>query len=75
MSKDTKLKTRCPKKYALKESEVASIAGVSVSYVKKLRAATVNTETPQAQRVLTIDELANQNKSNLIQEIKRIVNF
>lgn len=73
MSKDKIKKTRCPKNYALKETEVATLGGVSVSYVKKIRAGFAQPNTPKAQRVLVIDKIANQNKSTLIQEIERIV--
>ncbi len=87
MSENTKLKTRCPKKdttstkkdislsknYMFSETEVAKLANCSVSYVKKLRSGVVDTKSNLAQRVLAIDELANNSKSILIQEIERIV--
>lgn len=73
MSENTKIKSRCPKNYAFSEKEVSAISSVSVSYVKKLRAGLVSTKSAKAQRVLEIDKIANENKSLLIQEIKRIV--
>jgi predicted transcriptional regulator len=73
MSKDKNKKSRCPKNYAFSEKEVASISSVSVSYVKKLRSGNVSMKSAKAKRVLEIDQIANENKNLLIQEIQRIV--
>lgn len=73
MNKYITKKTRCPKNYTLSEIEVSILAGCSVSYVKKLRANTVNTKSRKAQQILAIDQIANDGKSLLIKEIERIV--
>lgn len=74
MGKYKNNKTRCTKnKYQLTSHEVAEIAGCSVSYVKKLRAGLVNDKSKLAQKVLSVDVIAQDGKSLLIQEIERIV--
>lgn len=76
MSKDTNKKTRCLKKsYVLSEKEVAKLAGCSVSYVKKIREGSVDIISPLAKRIASIDEVAFDTKSLLIEEIKRAVNL
>ncbi|MGY6521981.1 MAG: hypothetical protein ACXIUD_09650 [Mongoliitalea sp.] len=74
MSKDTRKKTKRTKKfYRLTAEEVAELAGCSVSYVKKLRAELVNTNTPLAKQVLAIELLSNDGHKAVIKEIERIV--
>lgn len=74
MIKDTTKKTRCPKKYALTESELANLAQCSVSYVKKIREGKCEINSALAKRVVAIDEIAETNKDLLISEIERIIN-
>lgn len=73
MTKDKNKKTRSPKNYRLTATEVAEMAGVSVSYVKKIRAGLVNKDTPLARQVLAVDLLANDGTNALIKEIERLV--
>ena len=73
MIKDKNKKTRSPKNYRLTAQEVSEMAGVSVSYVKKIRAGLVNRDTALARQVLAIDLLANDGTNHLIKEIERIV--
>lgn len=73
MHKDKNKKTRCTKNYRLTASEVADLAGCSVSYVKKLRAGLVDQKSPLAQRVLAVDMMAEDGSNLLIKEIERIV--
>lgn len=73
MNKDKNKKTRCTKNYRLTASEVADIAGCSVSYVKKLRTGLVDQKSPLAQRVIAVDVLAEDGSNLLIKEIERII--
>lgn len=74
MSKYTKQKTTCPKKFDLTAKEVASIAGCSVSTIKQIRAGNYpNLNTPLAKRVMALDSIANNSKSLLIKELEKVV--
>jgi hypothetical protein len=73
MIKDKNKKSRCAKNYRLTATEVAGMAGCSVSYVKKLRAGLVDNKSPLAQRVQVIDLMAEDGSNLLIKEIERIV--
>jgi len=73
MTKDKNKKTRSTKNYRLTAAEVAEMAGVSESYVKKIRAGLVNKDTPLARQVLAVDLLANDGTNALIKEIERLV--
>lgn len=72
-------KTKRPKNnYVLEASEVAELTGSSKSLVVKVRTADVSgvtTNGKKAKLILTIDAFAEQSKSLLIQEIKRVVNI
>lgn len=72
MNEDTKQKTRCPKKYALSETEVADVVGCSVVQVKKVRSKPFRINSVQAKTILAIDELANEQKSLLIYNLKQM---
>lgn len=72
MNEDKTKKTRCPKKYALSESEVAEILGCSVVQVKKVRSKNRPVNSPQAKTIVAIDELANKQKSLLIYNLKNL---
>lgn len=74
MRKDKNKKSRCPKKYNMTAKEVSKLVGCSVSAVQQIRIGNyVAPESLLAQRVLAIDEVANQSKSLLIQEIEKVV--
>ncbi len=53
--------------------EVAQMAGCSISAVKQIRQGTYTSNTGLVERVEAIDEIAELNKSLLIEEIERVV--
>lgn len=71
-------KSKGRKNYPIEAKDVAAIANVSISYVKKVRTAEtsgVNINTDKAQIIRQIDVVAEQNQSLLIQKLKEIVKF
>jgi hypothetical protein len=71
-------KTKGRKNYPLEAKEVAAILNVSESIVKKVRTSEtsgVSLKTQKQKLVQMIDVWAEQNKSNFITEIKKIVNL
>lgn len=71
-------KSKGRKNYVLQAKEVADIANVSESYVKQVRTAEtsgVAIKSEKAKTIQAIDVSAQQNKSILIQELKKIVNL
>ncbi|WP_143960264.1 hypothetical protein [Litoribacter populi] len=74
MTKDKNKKTRRTKKsYRFSAQEVAELVGCSVSYVKKLRAGVVAKDSPMAQKVLTVDQVADDSNSLLLNKLKGII--
>lgn len=70
MNKNKIKKTRCPKNYAISESEIADILGCSVVTVKAARTSKRN--SVQAKTIRAIDEIANEHKSLLIYKLKNL---
>lgn len=71
-----KIKSKGRKNYPLEAKEVAEIAGVSVGYVKKIRThktSGISINSDKARTIKAIDVAAEQNKSSLIQELKRLI--
>lgn len=66
-------KTRCTKIYRFTAKEIADIAGISESYVKKIRLNPSIHTSSQAQQIIAIDETLQDGSDKLINEIKRIV--
>ena len=58
------------KVYRYNSNEVSEIAQCSVSYVRKVRAGLVNTDTPVAKRVLQIDKLLDDMCQHLLDEVR-----
>ena len=78
MSKDIENKSKGRKKYPLEAEEVAEILDVSTSLVKKVRRAEVSkisVDADNAKKIIIVDAIAQQNKSLLIKEIKKVVNL
>jgi predicted transcriptional regulator len=71
-------KTKGRKNYSIEAKDVADIANVSESYVKKVRTAEIsgiNPTTARAKIIIQIDHAAAQNQSLFIQKIKELVKF
>ena len=74
-SKDKAKKTRSTKIiYRYTSREVARLTGVSISYVKKIRAGLVDTTSPKAQQVMLVDDILYDGSTKLLQEVERILN-
>lgn len=74
MSEDKKNKTRCTKKYRFSAIEVAEIAEVSESYVKKIRLGDYyNSE--KARQVIQIDKVLDEGSNKLLKEIENVIKF
>jgi len=73
-TKDTNNKSTCTKnKYRYTAEEVAKIAGVSASYVNKIRQKTVDLKALKAQEVLIIDQTLYDGSTKLLREVERIM--
>lgn len=70
--KDMSKKSRCPKNYALSEQQVAEIIPCSTSLVKKVRSGDRSTKGYLAATVLAIDEIANNKREKLIENLKSL---
>ena len=77
MHEDTNKKTRCPKNNIFTAAEVATLAGVSESYVKKVRtnSPVIDLASERSMRIIEIDQIASDTKSLLFEEIKKAVNL
>jgi predicted transcriptional regulator len=74
MSKYRNKKSRSTKRhYRYTSKEVAELANVSVSYVKKIRAGVVDLKSHKAQQVLHIDEVLYDGSNKLLKEVERIL--
>lgn len=73
MHEDNIKKSRCTKHYRFTAREVAQAVGVSESYVKKVRAGLVATNSHKSQQIIEIDTVLEYKSNKLLQEVERVV--